>query len=37
MTDKLFKIIEIHKNKLKILLGGHKTTINKKDYLFHSV
>lgn len=37
MTDKLFKLIEIHKNKLKILLGGYKTTINKKDYLFHSV
>ena len=37
MTDKLFRIIEIHKNKLKILLGGYKTTINKKDYLFYSV
>lgn len=37
MTDKFFKIIEIHKSKLKILLGGYKTTINKKDYFFHAV
>ena len=37
MTDKLFKIINIQRNKLKILLGDLKTTINKKDYLFYPV
>ena len=37
MTDRIFKIIEIHKKKLKILLGDYKTTINKKDYLFRSI
>ena len=37
MTNKLFKIINIQKNKLKILLGDLKTTINKKDYLFYPV
>ncbi len=37
MTERLFSIIEIQKHKLKIILGGLKTTINKKDYLFYPV
>ena len=37
LTEKLFKIIEIQKNKIKILLGSHKTTVNKNDFLFYPV
>ena len=37
MTEKLFKIIEIQKNKLKILLGDYKTTILKKKYLYDPI
>ena len=37
MTNKLFNILEIQKNKIKILLGDINTTINKKDYLFYPV
>ena len=33
----IFKIIEEQKNKLKIILQGKNTTINKKDYLFTSI
>lgn len=33
-TDKIFKIIELQKNKMNILMGNIKTTINKKDFLF---
>ena len=33
-TDKIFKIIQLQKNKIDILMGNLKTTINKRDYLF---
>ena len=33
-TDKIFKIIELQKNKINIMLGKVKTTINQKDFLF---
>lgn len=32
-TQKIFKIIEIQKNKLKILMGNFSTTIDRKQYL----
>ena len=37
MTEKLFKIIDIQKNKLTILLGRNKATINKNEFLFYPV
>ena len=37
LTEKFFKIIDIQKNKIKILLGSYKTTINKNDFLFYPV
>jgi hypothetical protein len=33
-TEKIFKIIELQKNKIDILMGNLKTKINKKEYLF---
>ena len=33
-TEKIFKIIEVQKHKINILMGNIKTSINKKDYLF---
>ena len=33
-TDKIFKIIELQKNKINILMGNLKTKINKKEFLF---
>ena len=33
-TDQIFKIVEIQKNKINILLGKVKTTINKDRFLF---
>lgn len=33
-TDKIFKIIELQKNKIDILMGNLKTKINKKEFLF---
>ncbi len=33
-TDKFFKIIQIQKENLKILLGNIKTTIKKKEFIF---
>ena len=33
-TDKIFKIIELQKNKIDILMGNIKTKINKKEFLF---
>ena len=36
-TDKIFKIIELQKNKIDILMGNFKTTINKKKFLITSV
>jgi hypothetical protein len=34
-TGKLFKILELNKNKLSILIGNFKTELNKKEYLFN--
>ena len=36
-TEQIFRIINIQKNKINILLGKVKTTINKKDFLFSPV
>ena len=36
-TEQIFKIIEIQKNKINIMLGKVKTTINHKDFLFSPV
>jgi len=36
-VEKIFKIISLQKNKIDILMGEIKTTINKKDYLFSSI
>ena len=33
-TEQIFRIIEIQKNKVNIMLGKVKTTINHKDFLF---
>tara|TARA_B100000242_G_C42977976_1_gene453930 strand:+ start:466 stop:963 length:498 start_codon:yes stop_codon:yes gene_type:complete len=33
-TDKIFKIIELQKNKINILMGNIKTNISKKEFLF---
>ncbi len=34
-VDKIFRIINIQQNKIKILMGNLKTTINKKEFLFN--
>ena len=36
-VNKIFKIIELEKNRIKILTGNLKTTINKNQYLFNPV
>jgi uncharacterized protein (UPF0335 family) len=36
-TSKIFKILEIQKNKINILIGNFNTYIKKKDYLFFPV
>lgn len=36
-ANMIFNIIEVQKNKLKILLDGKNTVINKKNYLFSSI
>lgn len=36
-VNKIFKIINFEKNKIKILAGNLKTTISKRDYLFSPV
>tara|TARA_B100002051_G_C16643673_1_gene590019 strand:+ start:467 stop:964 length:498 start_codon:yes stop_codon:yes gene_type:complete len=33
-TDRIFKIINLQKNRIKILMGNIKTTIKKKEFLF---
>jgi hypothetical protein len=35
--DKIFKIINFEKNKINILMGNIKTTINKRELLFNPV
>jgi len=34
-TQKIFKIIEFQKNKIEIIMGNIKTSINKKDFVFN--
>ena len=36
-SNSIFNIIELQKNKIKILLGNLKTTVNKKEFLFKPV
>ena len=36
-VEKIFKIIDLQKNKINILLGNVKTTLNKKDFLFSPI
>ena len=36
-VEKIFKIINIQKNKIQILMGDFKTTIKKKEFLFNPV
>ena len=36
-TDKIFKIIDLQKNKINILMGEIKATINKQDYFFKPI
>ncbi len=36
-SNSIFKILQIQKNKIKILMGNLKTTVNKKEYLFQPV
>ena len=36
-SNAIFKIIEIQKNKIKILMGGLKTIVKKKEFLFKPI
>ena len=36
-VNKIFQIINIQHNKIKILIGDLKTTINKKEFLFNRI
>ena len=36
-TEMIFKILNLHKNKINILLGNFKTTIKRNDFLFTQV
>ena len=36
-TDQIFKIMQMQKNKINILIGNLKTRINKKEFLFYPV
>ena len=36
-AEKIFKIVNFQKNKINILTGNLKTTINKKEFLFNPV
>ena len=36
-TEKIFQIINLQKNKIRILMGNIKTTINNKDFLFSPI
>jgi|TARA_B100001094_G_C17821879_1_gene618913 hypothetical protein len=35
--NEIFKIVQLQKNKIDILMGSLKTTINKKEYIFKPV
>tara|TARA_Y100000590_G_C15738303_1_gene1019336 strand:- start:3534 stop:4031 length:498 start_codon:yes stop_codon:yes gene_type:complete len=36
-TNAIFKIIELQKHKINVLIGNLKTTINKKEFLFKPI
>ena len=36
-TDQIFQIINIQKNKIKVLIGDIKTTIKKREFLFQPI
>ena len=36
-VEKIFKIIDLQKNKINILMGGFKTTVNRADILFKPI
>ncbi len=36
-TDMIFKVIDLQKKKISILIGNIKTTINKKDFLYSPI
>ena len=36
-TEKIFQIIDLQRNRIKILMGNIKTTIKKKEFLFTPV
>tara|TARA_B100000029_G_C17230930_1_gene835304 strand:+ start:76 stop:573 length:498 start_codon:yes stop_codon:yes gene_type:complete len=36
-AEKIFKIINFEKNRINILIGGLKTTINRKEFFFNPV
>ncbi len=36
-TNSIFKILELQKNRIKILMGNLNTTVNKKEFLFQPV
>jgi len=36
-TDKIFQIINLQKNRIKILMGNINTTIKRKDFLFRPI
>ena len=36
-SNEIFKILIIQKNKLKVLIGGIKTTINRKEFLYSPI
>ena len=36
-ANSIFKILQLQKNKIRILMGNFKTTINKKEFLFQPI
>ena len=36
-TNSIFKILQLQKNKIRILMGNFKTTVNKKEFLFQPI
>ena len=36
-TNSIFKILQLQKNKIRILMGDFKTTVNKKEFLFQPI
>ena len=36
-VDKIFKIVQLQKNKIDILMGNLKTTVNKEEFLFSPI